>query len=94
MAKKKTIWWKIWWKKRNNTAEQCSNCGRMVPSDKIKKQTRYVSVVDPRMSKELREAGAILPRRKVTENFCVSCAIHYKKVKIRSSDSRKGPNRY
>ncbi|MBS85287.1 30S ribosomal protein S26e [archaeon] len=94
MAKKRRSGGRSGGKRGNNTAEQCSNCGRMVPSDKIKKQTRYVSVVDPRMSKELREAGAILPRRKVTENFCVSCAIHYKKVKIRSSDSRKGPNRY
>ena len=68
---------------------QCSNCGRQVPADKIKKVSRWVSVADPSMTKELRAAGAILPRRKVTSNFCVSCAIHFKQVKIRSKDQRK-----
>jgi small subunit ribosomal protein S26e len=68
---------------------QCDNCGRQVPADKVKKKTRYVSVVDPRMSKELRDAGAILPRRQETSNFCVSCAVHFKQVRVRSKDSRK-----
>lgn len=68
---------------------QCSNCGRQVPSDKIKKVSRYISVVDPSMRKELRDAGAVLPRRKETSTFCVSCAIHFKQVKIRSKASRK-----
>lgn len=78
--------------KRGNTGNlQCSNCGRAVPSDKIKKVTKFVSVVDPSMRKELQQAGAILPRRKVTQNFCISCAIHSGKRKIRSKDSRKGP---
>ncbi len=69
---------------------QCDNCGRRVPADKIKKVTRYVSVVDPSMRQELVAAGAILPRRKVINNYCISCAIHLKRVKIRSKESRKG----
>lgn len=73
----------------NKGNQQCSNCGRQVPADKIKKVSRYVSLVDPAMRKELRDSGAILPRRKVTSNLCVSCAIHFKQVKIRSKDSRK-----
>ncbi len=68
---------------------QCSNCGRQVPSDKIKKVTRYVSLVDPSMRKELRDSGAILPRRKVTDSLCVSCAVHFGKVKIRAKNNRK-----
>lgn len=48
---------------------QCSNCGRQVPADKIKKVTRYISVVDPSMRKELQDAGAVLPRRKETSTF-------------------------
>ena len=76
--------------KRGNTVnEQCSNCGRRVPADKVKKVTRWISVVDPSMRKELSAAGAVLPRRQVTSKFCVSCAIHFKQVKIRSKDSRK-----
>lgn len=77
--------------KRGNTGNaQCSNCGRQVPADKIKKVTRYVSVVDPSMRKELVASGAILPRRRVTQNLCVSCAVHFGQVKIRSKDNRKG----
>ncbi|MHA2503114.1 MAG: 30S ribosomal protein S26e [Candidatus Kariarchaeaceae archaeon] len=89
IAKKRRSGGRSGGKRGNNTNDQCSNCGRMVPSDKIKKVSKYVSLVDPRMRKELREAGAVLPRRKVTENFCVSCAVHYGKVKIRSKDKRK-----
>lgn len=71
--------------------EQCHNCGRQVPTDKIKKITRWVSIVDPSMRKELQQAGAILPRRRVTNNYCISCAIHSKQRKIRSKADRKGP---
>ena len=73
----------------NQGNQQCSNCGRQVPADKIKKATRYISFVDPSMRKELRDSGAILPRRKVTESLCVSCAVHFGRVKIRAKDSRK-----
>lgn len=89
MAKKRRSGGRSGGKRGNNTNEQCDNCGRMVPADKIKASTRWVSVVDPRMSKELREAGAILPRRRVTSKYCVSCAVHYGQVKIRSKDKRK-----
>ena len=75
----------------NQGNNQCDNCGRQVPADKIKKVTRYISVADPSMMRELRESGAILPRRKETQSLCVSCAIHFKQVKIRSKDERK-PN--
>ena len=68
---------------------QCSNCGRQVPSDKAKKRTRYVSIVDARLAKELREAGANIPRRRETSIFCVSCAVHFKQVRVRSKASRK-----
>lgn len=76
----------------NQTSQQCSNCGRQVPADKIKKITRYVSLVDPAMRKELRDSGAILPRRKVTDLLCVSCAVHFGKVKIRAKNRRKPPS--
>lgn len=68
---------------------QCDNCGRSVPADKAKKRTRYISVLDPRMAQELRKAGAIIPRRRETATYCVSCAIHFGQVKIRSKDNRK-----
>jgi len=89
MAKKRRSGGRSGGKRGSNTNEQCGNCGAIVPSDKIKKVTHYVSLVDPRMRKELKEAGAILPRRRVTEKYCISCAVHYGKVKIRAKDNRK-----
>ncbi len=68
---------------------QCSYCGKLVPRDKIKKVTLYVTLVDFQMGKELRKAGAIIPRRKITKNACVSCAIHRGIVGIRAKDERK-----
>ena len=92
MTKKRKSGGRAGGKRGKSGNEQCDNCGRQVPGDKIKKVTRYVSIVDPRMRKELAAAGAILPKRRETQNFCVSCAIHMKKVRIRSKDSRKGEN--
>ncbi|MCY3411051.1 MAG: 30S ribosomal protein S26e [Candidatus Heimdallarchaeota archaeon] len=77
-------------KRGNTNNEQCHNCGRQVPADKIKKVTKYVSIVDPSMRKELQAAGAVLPRRRVTQNYCISCAIHSGQRKIRSKTKRKG----
>jgi len=55
---------------------QCAGCHQLVPRDKAKAVTRYVSIVDSRMAKELKEQGAWLPRTRVTRYFCVSCAVH------------------
>ena len=71
---------------------QCSNCGRQVPSDKAKKSTRFISIADSRIAKELRDSGAILPRRKETSIYCISCAVHFKKVRVRSKASRRSKN--
>lgn len=73
---------------------QCSFCGKMVPRDKAKKVTRYVSLVDFRIAKELRQQGAIIPRERVTKTACISCAVHRGLVKIRSKADRKGEKPY
>jgi small subunit ribosomal protein S26e len=67
----------------------CNNCGNLVPRGKAKKFTKYLTLADPQISKELRAAGAILPRERVTEWLCVSCAIHSHRIHIRSNDERK-----
>ncbi len=69
---------------------QCSFCGKLVPRDKAKKVTRYVTLVDHRIAKELRQQGAFIPRRRVTKTACVSCAVHRGLVKVRAKDERKG----
>ena len=77
-------------KKGGAETVQCTKCGRSVPRDKAKKRTRRSSVVDPKIYKELKKQGAIIPRRTSIDYYCVKCAVHYRVVKIRSKDSRKG----
>jgi small subunit ribosomal protein S26e len=72
---------------------QCSKCGRMVPRGKAKRVTHRVNLVDRTIAKELQEQGAILPNRKVTDWYCISCAIHTHKVHIRSEDNRRKHDR-
>jgi small subunit ribosomal protein S26e len=76
--------------KGGNTGNvQCTGCGRSVPRDKVKSVTRQVSVVDFKMRKELEESGAIIPRTLVTQNYCISCAIHRHVLASRPKDERK-----
>ena len=44
-------------------------CGQLVPRDKDKKVSRRVSVIDPRIAKELRQKGAYLPSRQETKHI-------------------------
>lgn len=68
---------------------QCSACGRLVPSDKVKKETKYITLIDPTLARELRKEGTFVPRQRTTKYYCVSCAVHRGRVKIRSKDDRK-----
>ena len=68
---------------------QCSRCGSLVPRDKAKKVTKWVSFVDPALAKELRSQGAFIPRGSVTKYYCVSCAVHRGVVKVRARDLRR-----
>ncbi len=76
-------------KKGRPPTVQCSKCGRLVPRDKAKKRSATKSVVDPKIYKELKQQGAIIPRRHTVKYYCVKCAVHYRLVKIRSKDERK-----
>ena len=69
---------------------QCSYCGALVPRDKAKRVTRWTSLVDYRLLKELREKGARISRERTTKYLCISCAVHRGVVKVRSKDERKG----
>lgn len=68
---------------------QCSYCGAQVPRDKAKRTTRYTSLVDSRVLKELKAQGAQISRTKTTKYLCISCAVHRGVVKIRSKEDRK-----
>ncbi|MFW9922141.1 MAG: 30S ribosomal protein S26e [Candidatus Thorarchaeota archaeon] len=68
---------------------QCSSCGRLVPEDKVKKETKYVTLIDPTLARELRKEGTFIPRQRTTKVYCVSCAVHRGNVKIRAKEERK-----
>ncbi len=68
---------------------QCSGCGKLVPRDKAKRVTKYKSLVDPMIGRELRQQGAYIPRTKETRLYCINCAVHRNVVRVRSKDDRK-----
>jgi small subunit ribosomal protein S26e len=68
---------------------QCSGCGALVPSDKAKKVSRRVTLVEPTLARELRQKGAYIPGHVNTKYYCVSCAVHRGVVKVRARDDRK-----
>ncbi len=68
---------------------QCSFCGAQVPKDKAKRTTRYTSLVDSRLLKELKQQGAQIARYRTTKYLCVSCAVHRGVVKVRCKVERK-----
>ena len=68
---------------------QCSKCGRLVPADKAKKYTGRTNLVDWQLQKELEKDGAYVSGKTITKYYCISCAVHSGKVKIRERDKRK-----
>ena len=68
---------------------QCSICGAQVPRDKAKRQTRFTSLVDSRLLKELQTQGSTIQRTKVMKYYCISCAVHRGVVQVRGKEERK-----
>lgn len=67
---------------------QCDICGGLVPKDKAKRVTTYISPVDATLARELRSKGTYIMRTKVEKNYCVSCAVHRGLVKVRAKAER------
>ena len=88
MVKKRRSGGKTGSKKGKQGSIHCEKCGRLVPRGKAKRVTKYVTLVDGTIGKELRDAGAIIPSRQVTNWYCISCAIHTHKVHIRAGNDR------
>ncbi len=74
--------------KGHSSMVQCSYCGAQVPRDKAKKQTRWTSLVDSRLLKELQQQGATVSRERTLKYLCISCAVHRGVVKVRGKDER------
>jgi small subunit ribosomal protein S26e len=68
---------------------QCINCGQTVPKDKAKKVTSRLNLVEHSLAKELRAQGAYIASPTVLKWYCISCAIHFKILKIRSASTRR-----
>ena len=68
---------------------QCTNCGATVPRDKAKKVTSRLNLVEHTLAKELRAQGAYIASPTILKWYCISCAIHFKILKIRSSAKRR-----
>ena len=68
---------------------QCSNCGKLVPADKVKKVTVWVSPVKGPLARELEKQGAIIYKQRVVKYYCINCAIFYGIVKVRAKEERK-----
>jgi len=71
----------------------CSNCGRIVPKDKSVKRFIIRDIVDASSKKDLEENRAfetyIIPKLYMKMQYCISCAIHARIVKVRSNTDRK-----
>ena len=71
----------------------CSNCGRLCPKDKAVKRFNIKDIVDASSKKDLEEQRAfdpyIVPKLYIKMQYCISCAIHSRIVKVRSVADRK-----
>jgi len=72
---------------------QCTNCARWVPRDKAKKVTSRLSLVEPQLAKELRSSGTYIASPTIVKSYCVSCAVHFGVVKVRSAVDRRKTGR-
>ncbi len=68
---------------------QCDKCGALIPRSKAVKVSVWSLPIDPKLARELKAKGAILPRYKIVKNYCIRCAIHYGIIRIRSWKERK-----
>merc|ERR1712072_720952 len=79
---------------RGHTAMlRCSNCGRSVPKDKAIKRFTVRNIVDASSQRDIRDASLyqqyMLPKLFIKIQYCVSCAIHNRTVRVRQVAMRK-----
>jgi small subunit ribosomal protein S26e len=75
---------------------RCLNCARCVPKDKAIKRFQMRQMLDASSRRDIKENSAYdpqyfaLPKIYVKQQYCVSCGIHARVVRARSSIGRAG----
>merc|ERR1712194_583904 len=74
---------------------RCSNCCRCVPKDKAIKRFQVRNMVDASSQRDLRDASVyatfMMPKLYLKQQYCVSCAIHARIVRVRNKVLRASP---
>ncbi|ELA47483.1 hypothetical protein VCUG_01015, partial [Vavraia culicis subsp. floridensis] len=72
---------------------RCDNCARMVPKDKGIVKYQVKNLIDAAAADDIRVASIYetyeVPKTYVKLQYCVSCAVHSRLVRVRSHWERK-----